>query len=668
MSLDPVTKVEITVHTSIIDELLEELQELAIIQIDPHGVKEWESEKSLIIDTVDRISELKREILDVERALNFLDTYKPKISILQRLSTPLDTVTKDGLKDFSGRKNATRLMENALESERELSNVDMAIKDLHQKKDELEPFQDFNIPLNLLIPGEKTEILISKLEQDAYKQLEKADVSELVHVERIRGGEEEGESIPAYLKYTVYFFIIYHIDTREEVQQLEREFRFEPVTLQMVDKKPVQLIEEYEKEIQELEKTKKEIIARSEELKALKFYSDYLRTELEKETQKEKFFYTEKVFVINGWVKERDLPKLLKVVDHKGEAFVSEVEKEEDDITPVAYRNNPVVSPFEIIVNLYSPPHHKEVDPTPVLMPFYALFFGICLTDAGYGLVVALISLIGMLLIKQKTPFRKFLSMFFILGAVTFVIGALIGSVFGINFDMLPQNLAWLREARYKIMIFDSGKEVLKLFALSLALGVLHLIAGYLIKIFMLIRSGDWVEAVCEHLPWIFLLLAPVPKVLIGRMPEHESTLNLIFYGLLALWALILLFFSERSSWNPMKRIGKGIFTLYGVSGVLADVLSYSRLLALGLATGVIAGVMNTLAGMVREIPIIGIIGFVGVLLVGHTFNLFISGLSAFVHSIRLQFMEFFTKFYTGGGELLQPFSEKRHYSYVQSK
>jgi V/A-type H+-transporting ATPase subunit I len=672
MSLDPVSKVEITAHTSIIDGLLEELQELAIIQIDPHRVEEWESEKSLIADTADQISELKREILDVERALHFLDGHKPKVSILQRLSTSPDSVSKDGLREFSDAKNATRLMENALESERELSNVDSTIRDLRQKKEELQPFEDFNIPLSLLIPGEKTEILISRLDQDAYKQLENAKVSELVHVGRIRGGEEEKQRIPAYLEYTVYFFIIYHIDAREEVQFLERDYRFEPLALQMVDKKPVQLIEEYEKEIQELEKTRKEIMARSQELaselRALKYYSDYLQIELEKETQKEKFFYTEKVFVINGWIKERDLPKLRKVVDGNGEAFVSEVAKDDDDSTPVAYRNNPVVSPFEIIVNLYSPPHHKEVDPTPVLMPFYALFFGICLTDAGYGLVVALIALVGMLLIKQKTPFRKFLSMFFILGAVTFVIGALIGSVFGINFDMLPQNLVWLREARYKIMIFDSGKEVLKLFALSLALGVLHLIAGYLIKIFILIRSGDWVEAVCEHLPWIFLLLAPVPKILIGRMPEHEPTLNLIFYGLLALWALILLFFSERSSWNPVKRIGKGIFTLYGVSGVLADVLSYSRLLALGLATGVIAGVMNTLAGMVREIPIIGIIGFVGVLLIGHIFNLFISGLSAFVHSIRLQFMEFFTKFYTGGGELLQPFSEKRNYSYVQSE
>ena len=140
------------------------------------------------------------------------------------------------------------------------------------------------------------------------------------------------------------------------------------------------------------------------------------------------------------------------------------------------------------------------------------------------------------------------------------------------------------------------------------------------------------------------------------------------FYVLIALWAGIILLFSERNSLNPIKRIGKGLFRLYGVSGVLGDVLSYSRLLALGLATGVIAGVMNILAGMIKQLPVVGIIGCVLVLIIGHLFNLFISGLSAFVHSIRLQFMEFFTKFYTGEGELLKVFTEKRKYTYLPTR
>ncbi len=662
MALDPVTKVEITAHTSIIDELLEELQRLSLMQIDPHQVEEWESEKTLIHETGDWISELRRESIDIDRALRFLEIYKPRVSIVEKLNTPPDVVSKKDLKEYSGEHHAADVKVKALDCDRELSDIDAKIKELGQLGQELEPFVQLETPLNLLPPAGNTATLVSKLDLEKYNQLLESMDSELVHVEKISGGE--------HTRDTVYFVIVYHRDATEQVQQLERDFRLDPVSLSAVDKTPLQLIDEYAGEIDELKRSREELVAKSREtaksLKALRFYADYLQTELEKQLAKEKFFYTEKVFVIHGWAKKRDLPQLKEVVERHGEAYVTEVEIAEDEVPPVAYRNNPIVSPFEIIVNLYSPPHHKEVDPTPILMPFYTVFFGVCLTDAGYGLIIALIALVGMILIKQKTPFRKFLTMFFILGIATFIIGSLIGSVFGIDFNALPEKWAWLREVRYRVMLFDSGKDILKFFGLSLGLGVLHLIVGYLIKIYMLVRDGEWAEAVCEHLPWVILLLAPVPKMLSSFMPEHAKTLNIIFYVLLGLWAGILLFFSERSSWNPIKRIGKGLFTLYSVSGVLSDVLSYSRLLALGLATGVIAGVMNTLAIMVKDIPIVGIVGFFVVLLVGHMFNLFISGLSAFVHSIRLQFMEFFTKFYTGGGELLTEFSEKRKYTYMR--
>jgi V/A-type H+-transporting ATPase subunit I len=663
MALDPVTKVEITAHTSIIDELLEKLQECSIMQVDPLYLQEWESEKAHIHEVGDRIADLRRDVNDVNRALAFLDRYKPRVSMLQKLNTPPDVFSKGELKAFADEHTAKEIELRALDTEREISDIDNKIRELRRIREELEPLRELDVPLSLLAPGGGTSVLISKLDGEVYRGLLQVVDSDLMHVERISGGENSAD--------TVYFAILCHREAADRLDELERDFRLEPISLDPVERTPRQLLDEHEGEIAELERSREEAVAlcreTAREIKALRFYEDYLSTELEKEAAKEKLFFTEKVFMISGWVKQRDLTVLKTLVNQYREAYVSEVPIGEDETPPVAYRNNPVVSPFEIIVNLYSPPSPKEVDPTPVLMPFYTVFFGVCLTEAGYGLVVALISLVGMLLIKQKTPFRKFLSMFFILGLATTVIGALIGSFFGINFEALPENLAWLREARYKIMLFDSGKDVLKFFALSLGLGVIHLIAGYLIKMYMLFRDGEWVEALCDHLPWVILLLAPVPKVLSMFMPDRAGVLNVVFYIMLALWALILLFFSERSSWNPVKRIGKGIFTLYGVSGVLADVLSYSRLLALGLATGVIAGVMNTLAIMVKDMPIVGIIGFFVVLLVGHLFNLFISGLSAFVHSIRLQFMEFFTKFYTGGGELLTAFSEKRKYTYKPS-
>lgn len=665
MALDPVTKVEITAHNSIIDLLLEELQQLSIIQIDPHRIKEWENEKVLLAKTTEKISDLRRELIDIERALNFIERYAPKVSIIEKLSRVPEEVPRIELRKKWEEEDALEIKDEVLDLEREIGEVDLGEKDIKQKIDELLPLKNFEVPLNLLQLKGRARIIVSKLEPEGFEKLTSSVDSNLVYVENITLLRDP---ITGAIPRQVYFFIAYHVDAEEYVAGLERDFRFEPLVLERGDKTPGELLREYEDALSGLMTRKQELEKRARalarEAKSLQYYYDFIQTELDKETAKEKLFYTEKVFVLQGWVKKRDLPELIRVVGNRSEAHITEIEKEEDEVTPVAYKNNPVVSPFELIVNLYSPPNPKEIDPTPILMPFYAMFFGICLTEAGYGLVITLITALGLLLIKTNNSLKKFLRLFFILGIFTFIIGALIGTVFGINFDLLPPSLAWLREARYRIMIFDSSKDVLTFFGLALTLGVLHLIAGYIIKIYMLFRDGEWIEAVCDHLPWIFLLLAPAPKVLMRWMPAHEEMLNYLFYALLALWALIIIFFSERSSWNPIKRIGKGLFTLYGVSSVLGDVLSYSRLLALGLATGVIAGVMNTLAGMVKQLPIIGIVGFVAVLLVGHLFNLFISGLSAFVHSIRLQFMEFFTKFYTGEGELLKVFSENRRYTF----
>jgi len=660
MALDAVVKMEITAHNSVMEQIAEDLQMLSIIQVDSHGIKKWESEKAAADITSQNILEMKKEVLEIERALHFLEKFEPRVSILKKLSTYPEEISKDGLKNIIKENKAKTIKEEALWVEKEISEKNSTLKDYGQKHDELIPLLNFKTPLNILSSEGQTEVIVSKLDKETFEALITSDIPGLTHVEKISGED------------TVFFSIVYHKSAAKEALELEKSFHFEPLSLPDISKTPSEMVNEYDKRIDELKteidrlKLKASDIALKKAV--LEYYYDYLQTAIEKESAKEKFFYTGKVFVINGWMRERDYPALSEIIGKYKEAFINQIEKDEEETPPVVYKNNKMVSPFELIVNLYSPPNPKEIDPTPILMPFYALFFGICLTDAGYGLIIALFSLLGLILFKPRYGVRKFLNLFVILGVSTFVIGALIGTVFGINFDILPENLSWLREARYKIMIFDSGKDVLTFFGISLAFGVIHLIAGYIIKMYMLIKSGDWVAAACDHLPWVFLLLAPVPKILVKVLPEYESFLGATFYVLIALWAGIILLFSERNSLNPIKRIGKGLFRLYGVSGVLGDVLSYSRLLALGLATGVIAGVMNILAGMIKQLPVVGIIGCVLVLIIGHLFNLFISGLSAFVHSIRLQFMEFFTKFYTGEGELLKVFTEKRKYTYLPTR
>ncbi len=655
MALEPVVKIEINAHAVVVDELLEDVQSLSVMQIDPHSVKNWETEKQQHKAASQRNLELKKEAAETQKVVTFLSRFEPPVPLLKKFTVPADELSKKQLSDYSAEHGAVSLKDEALEIEKGIIERQNALKEYKQKRKDLLPLENFEVSFELIKGETQVYTIISKLERDAFIQLENDLQSDLMYAEEISGDNP------------VYFAFLYHKSVAGEAMELEKNYHFEPLSLPVEQKTPAEIINSYkassvqqQKEIENLE-DRASVLARQNT--ALRYYLDYLNTEIERESAKENFFFTEQVGVINGWITEREYPRLQKVVQNYSEASVTIIAKDEEETPPVAYKNNTLVSPYELIVNLYSPPNPKEVDPTPILMPFYTVFFGICLTDAGYGLTIAILSLLGLALMKPRGGVRKFLNLFLILGAATFVIGALIGTVFGINFELLPENLAFLREVRYKIMIFDSSQDVLTFFVLCLSLGVIHLIAGYLIKIYMLIKSGDWVEAVCDHVPWVFLLLAPVPKVLVRYAPQYEGVLNMVFYFLIALWAGIIILFSERSSLNPIKRLGKGLFTLYGVSNVLSDVLSYSRLLALGLATGVIAGVMNTLAQMVKQLPIIGIIGFVGVLIVGHLFNLFISGLSAFVHSIRLQFMEFFNKFYTGEGELLKVFSEKRKYT-----
>jgi len=658
MALDPVVKVELTAHKTVLEKLLVELQSAGLLHVDPHSIKQWESEKAESEATGKTIAGLKKEIHDVERSLGFLQKYEPKIPFLKKISMQPDEVTRDGLKEVAEKKSAQSLKEQCAGIEQQLAGIQNDTRDILQKKEELLPIAGFGAPLNLLAAGGKTRAFVSRLEKEFYENLEKADLPGLICIERISGDT------------TVFFSVVYHLEAQEFVDQLEKDFHFDPLSFPAVPDAPRELIEGYGRSLEGLEARKIRLVDEARELAkdafVLRYYYDFLQTELEKESVKERCFFTEKASVLHGWIRKSDTKKVQGIVNAYDEAQLAEIEKELEDLEPTVYRNNGLVSPYEIVVNLYSPPNPHEVDPTPFVAPFYAVFFATCLTEGGYGIVITILSALALVLMKPRGQMRRFINLFLSLGVMCIIIGFAMGTVFGINFDVLPERLAWMREARYKLMVFDSGKDVLTFFAFCLAVGVLHLILAYGIKFYRLMKSGDWAAALCEQLPYIFILLAPLAKILAGVLPEHQAVLNYLFYGLLGYWGGALLFFSDRSTLNPVKRIGKGLFTLYGVTSILGDVLSYARLLALGIATGVIAGTVNILADMVKQIPIIGIVVFVPVLVFGHMFNLLTSSMSAFVHSVRLQFMEFFQKFYTGEGRLFAPFTEKRKYTLLK--
>ena len=375
---------------------------------------------------------------------------------------------------------------------------------------------------------------------------------------------------------------------------------------------------------------------------------------------------TERVGVMQGWIRADEFERLYgdveRVVDS---AEVMTIEPEEGEEPPIELKNKPVMRPFEVITEMYGMPHAKEVDPTPLAGPFFALFFGFCITDAGYGIVLVALSL---LLMKYLQVGRKILWLGFAGGIMTIVMGAITGGWFGVTPDILPSWLGWVGTLRQALMQFDPLEEPMTMFAWAIALGFIQITFGLAIKMVEDFRHKDIWAGIFDQLTWIILLWSAllIGLIKMGKVPESYMP-GIKWLAIVA--ALGMIGFTNRVSKNPAVRMGAGIYKLYNVAtSSLGDILSYTRLLALGMATGGIAMVINVVALIAKDIPVIGIPAMILVLVGGHSFNIAVNALGGFVHSARLQYVEFYPKFFEGGGRPFRPFKKELRYTRLVEK
>ena len=329
-------------------------------------------------------------------------------------------------------------------------------------------------------------------------------------------------------------------------------------------------------------------------------------------------------------------------------------EPSKDDEPPVDLEIKGPADPFQMVTRLYGIPNYREIDPTPLIAPFFAFFFGICITDAGYGFIVALIAILAVR--KVTGGGKNLLRLLVYAGLATMVVGAMTGGWFGISPDRLPGPLLKLR------LLDPQGSGQMDFLKAILVIGFIQVWFGFFVKLYIDIRDRDWAAACFDELPWVLamILIGVAGFLLLSHAPM--ISVLVVVAGILLCCAVIILFAGRESS-NPVARIGTGGFELYTkITGTFGDVLSYLRLFALGLATGIIASVINTMGGMMWGSPIGKVIA-IGIFIGGHIFNLVINALGGFIHTARLQFVEFFTKFYEGGGEEFRPF--KREHTYV---
>ena len=359
-----------------------------------------------------------------------------------------------------------------------------------------------------------------------------------------------------------------------------------------------------------------------------------------------------RLMIIEGWVPEPKLEEVNSFLDEKGVFFIVDDPTPKEKV-PILLKNGKFSKLFEPIGKLYSLPDYKEFDLTPFFAPFFMLFFGFCLGDAGYGILFLIVA--TLLKPKMKAEAKPILTLLQWLGGSTIIFGAIGGTFFGMNLIEMVDNgkLTWLAEARTHML--DSQK----MFYFALLLGAIQIIFGMIIKASNRARQFGFKYAL-STIGWIALILGSGAYYFMSKQLDAEY-IKTIFYVWMGLCGVLILFMN-----NPEKNIfvnfGGGLWEVYSiVTGVMGDLLSYIRLFALGVSSAILGYVFNDLAmQMSGSTPVVSQLVFLIILLIGHGLNIFMATLGAFVHPMRLTFVEFYKNAgFAGGGKAYSPFSKK---------
>jgi len=407
--------------------------------------------------------------------------------------------------------------------------------------------------------------------------------------------------------------------------------------------------------LESLKREREELVAglyeRAENYSLAEIYYDYINTELEREISKAKLSATERTVLLTAWVPEKETARVSRALSECGCAFEF-TDPAEGDNVPVKLENNRFAKCFEWVLGMYAYPVYGGYDPTFIMSIFYFIIFGIMFADVGYGLVLCLACFLAVKLLKPREGMKRFLLMFGYCGISCIIWGFVFGAYFG---DMpiaignymlganMPETLAlWI----------DPVLSPVEFLIFSLGVGVVHLLAGMGVKAYIMIKRGKWADALFDIGSW-YLLFAGIG--LVFALPQ------------VGLWVLIagvasLVLTQGRNEKNLFLKLFKGVGSLYGIVNYVADLLSYSRILALGLAASIVGQVVNIL-GTMGGGTVIGFIIMIFVFLLGHVLNLAINVLGTFVHTSRLQYIEFFGKFYEDGGTPFKPLSPADKYT-----
>ncbi len=659
MAISQVRKFHIFAHLSIKEILLKELQKLGCVEIIHIGKKTAFHDWLNIEETSEEDASV--ELNKIKYCIDFLSNYQDKDKKgIQSLFSSKEILDYNKMAELFRQLDHDKLYQQCKELDNELNHIKLQENKLKSIEQELRDWKELDLDLSKINQSKYIRFILGSIAKSDLKNF-RHDVEHQGKTNIIQTIQED--------KNRLKLIIITLKENIEKIKHIVQKYHFETYQYNYsFTGTPEHIIEEISEQLTEMTDRRKEI-----EKKLIEIYKnnqsiypiyDFLSINKEKEDAKKYLKKSENAFVTKGWIKKKDIPELQSKLKNKFKTYeIHFTEPKEDDQVPVALDNHKFVRPFEVITELYSLPNYFEIDPTPILSIFYFVFFGFCLSDVGYGAVLALVSYLAMTKLSLGDSAKKFFKLLYYCGIAGVFGGLLVGSWLGDILDYLPSMFSGTRDFLFqKIALFDPADNPIPLLILSLSLGVIQVYTGIILKFLDNVKKDKLVDGLMDQISWLLLLTGLILALLKGMMAPFFGKLA---WFLLVVGILAIILTQGRASKNYLMKIGSGILSLYNITGYFSDVLSYSRLFALGLATGIIAKMFNMLATM-ANVPYIGILLTLIILFIGHTFNLLISGLSAFIHDARLQYVEFFTKFYQAGGIAFKPFSFKTTYTKIR--
>lgn len=631
------------------NDLLDAIQELQSLEVTSlEQAKELFTENSIALQEVDteEMNALQQKFEGIHAAIAFVEKNQKQPSLIQKLKTPKEQFTLSELQKEVQSWDADALVEHVESIRTTLRKKDEKLKELREKEALLRKWSvlDFYPKDIFKHPYTKTKMgTIPQATDNAY--LEGLKQSELISVHEVYHTREEIGLLVTYPRKAqqaakeelakAHFSIVWYAFEEAPSVELEKNLKAQ------------QAVVEAKKKVLEDLQEEKDI------LRQLQLSAEVTYNELQKEQAKNELVNGQHVFVLQGWLTTKAVDAVeVQLKDKLGEGeyvfLPLEIAEEEYEEVPTVLENNTFLQPFENLTEMYGLPKYGELDPTPYTAPFYLVFFGMMAADLGYGALLWLGTFIMLKFFHFDKGTNRNLKFFHLLSYPVMIWGIVFGSAFGADLPFQPLSLS---------------KDLITIMILSIIFGVIQIMVGLSLGAYSNLKKKAYTDAYTSHLGWLAIITGIILYVL-GSMVLNISWIATIGSSIAIIAAVAIVVVTVLTSENKWGGLASGLYNLYGISGYVADVVSYTRLMALAVSGGSIASAFNMLVGFLPPVARFTAGIFLIVALQG--LNIFLSFLGAYVHGLRLQFVEFFGKFYDGGGRALKPF--KTYEKYVDIK